>query len=363
MKEMRPEQQKILSGICYCLLAVILLVFAYQEAERRRIAEEEYRAAMAQLRAELQEGRERITLLNQAYAEARMFEKEQRKDPAFQEETVHTTALPVNAIGDSVMLGAVPVLRETFPNGYFDAEVNRSYYPLLNILSSRLEAGVLQEPVVIGIGTNGPLPLWAAQQAVEMCGERQVFWITTNNNYQFYNTDTILSLADTYDNVTIIDWDTASAGHGEYFGGDGIHLTAEGKQAYTDLIRNALTERLFSLIPEEEKGILLIGDDRLQQAAVYLQDMEDVCVYAEEELSADSILAFLKDLREKDILPAHVYCLCPDDEELIRTLRESIPDLSLIENTDDLERTVDGIHLSASGAEELALRIRKQLSE
>ena len=79
--------------------------------------------------------------------------------------------------------------------------------------------------------------------------------------------------------------------------------------------------------------------------------------------SADSILAFLKDLREKDILPANVYCLCPDDEELIRTLRESIPDLSLIENTDDLERTVDGIHLSASGAEELALRIRKQLSE
>ena len=362
MGEIQPEHKKTLIRIVCCLLAVIFVVLVYQEAERRRIAAEEYRAAMALLQEELQEGREIISMINESYTETRMFEKEQRKDPVYQETTVNTTALPVNAIGDSVMLGAVPVLRETFPNGYFDAEVNRSYFPLLNILSSRLEAGVLQEPVVIGIGTNGPLPLWAAQQAVEMCGERQVFWITTNNNYQFYNTDTILSLADTYDNVTIIDWDTASAGHGEYFGGDGIHLTAEGKQAYTDLIRNALTERLFSLIPEEEKGILLIGDDRLQQAAVYLQDMEDVCVYAEEELSADSILAFLKDLREKDILPAHVYCLSAD-EELVRTLRESIPDLSLIENTDDLERTVDGIHFSASGAEELALRIRKQLSE
>ena len=53
MEETKPEQKKILSGICYCLLAVILLAFVYQEEERRRIAEEEYRAAMAQLQEEL----------------------------------------------------------------------------------------------------------------------------------------------------------------------------------------------------------------------------------------------------------------------------------------------------------------------
>ena len=49
MGEIQPEHKKTLIRIVCCLLAVIFVVLVYQEAERRRIAEEEYRAAMAQL--------------------------------------------------------------------------------------------------------------------------------------------------------------------------------------------------------------------------------------------------------------------------------------------------------------------------
>ena len=36
---------------------------------------------------------------------------------------------------------------------------------------------------------------------------------------------------DRHDNVHVIDWYTASAGHDEYFDGDGTHLTEEGARA------------------------------------------------------------------------------------------------------------------------------------
>ena len=41
-------------------------------------------------------------------------------------------------------------------------------------------------------------------------------------------------------NVKVVDWYGASAGHDEYFAGDGTHLTPEGAQAYVELIRQAL---------------------------------------------------------------------------------------------------------------------------
>ena len=40
----------------------------------------------------------------------------------------------------------------------------------------------------------------------------------------------------------MIDWYGRSEGHGEYFAGDGIHLTYEGSQAYVNGIKEVILE-------------------------------------------------------------------------------------------------------------------------
>ena len=47
-----------------------------------------------------------------------------------------------------------------------------------------------------------------------------------------------------HDNVHVIDWYTASAGHDEYFDGDGTHLTEEGARAYIGLVHDAVAPLL-----------------------------------------------------------------------------------------------------------------------
>ena len=60
---------------------------------------------------------------------------------------------------------------------------------------------------------------------------------------QDINNPLMQQAADEHDNVRIIDWHAASAGHDEYFDGDGTHLTGiDGCQAYLALIASTLEE-------------------------------------------------------------------------------------------------------------------------
>ncbi|MBR3357729.1 MAG: hypothetical protein IKG46_07840 [Solobacterium sp.] len=356
---MKQKETKFLIALVIILLVITGAVVWHENEIYKK--EQAHKAALEKLAAELQEDRALVSEINETSLSALEKKAEQQKDPAYHEQVVRTTQLPVNAVGDSVMLDAVPLLQSTFPNGYFDAEVSRSHYPLLDILSSRSYAGILGDPVVIAIGTNNPLPLQAAQQAVELCGDRQVFWLTTTNNWQFNNTDTILSLAETYDNVTVIDWDKASDDHPEYFVWDGIHLTEEGSAAYVQLIRDAVTERLFALRPEEKAGTLLIGDDRLVQTAKYLRDAGEICYLAGDDLSPETVRSYLEDLQNRDIHLRNVL-LASDNTDLRNCVAEVFPEyheITIDAKPEDL--AADGIHLTDIAAEKLAGQIRTMI--
>ena len=359
---MKQKETKFLIALIVVLLAVSGGVIWHENEIYK--AEQAHKAALEQLETALQEDRAIVSGMNDTSMQMLEAKAAKRNDPVYREQTVHTTQLPVNAIGDSVMLGAVPMLRSTFPNGYFDAEVSRSHYPLLEILANRAASGILGEPVVIAIGTNNPVPLQAAQRAVELCGERQVFWITTTNEWQFANRETILSLADTYDNVTIIDWDTASDDHPEYFGQDGIHLTDTGCGAYTQLIKDTLTERLFALLPEEKAGTLLIGDDRLVQTAKHLQDTEGLLFLAQDELTDETVRSYLEGLQAKDIHLQNVLWLVSDNtavRDCLRTVYPEFREIPFDAKPEDL--AADEFHLTDTAAEQLAEQIRYIVSE
>ena len=265
---------------------------------------------MADLELQLEENAKFLEQQQALYEERQREKAEHLSDPLAFADEVDAEHLPITGIGDSVMLGAIRVLYETFPNGDFDAQQNRSHYPVMTIIRERAGNGTLGNPVVIGIGTNNVLPIEDLRTIINLCGNRDVFWLTTTNDWQFKNNDTIYLLGDEFENVTVIDWESASKDHGEYFFSDGIHLTSDGRKAYADLIKQSIEqvygERLAELHKEEylENRILGIGSSWLMASASSIQgSMENCIIIAEEEPNPEAFLSQIRSLKEHDLLP------------------------------------------------------------
>ena len=68
-------------------------------------------------------------------------------------------------------------------------------------------------------------------------------WMGETNN-------ALARAAERYENGNLIDWYGLSSSHGEWFDGDGTHLSSEGAQAYIDMVHDAIG----SLLPEHKEG-------------------------------------------------------------------------------------------------------------
>ena len=164
--------------------------------------------------------------------------------------------LRVTGVGDSVMLGAVTNLYEAFPNGYFDAQISRTAWVVNDILVDIKNKGMLGDIVVLNLGANGDCSEACKDKIVKTIGEREIFWINVTNDQEVKVNDKLQAYAQKYDNVHIIDWNSISKGHKEYFVADGIHLTSAGRKAYT----KAINEAIYNLYLEEynkEKDMIL----------------------------------------------------------------------------------------------------------
>ena len=148
--------------------------------------------------------------------------------------------LPIVAVGDSVMLGAVPTLYQQFPNGYFDAAVSRTDYEANAILQGIKNQSLLADNVVIHLGTNGQCGAPCQKEILSTCSGHNIFYVTVSNDAEVHVNQSFYTLASNNPNVRIIDWYSASMGHGEYFAADGIHLTSVGMNAYTQTIYNGI---------------------------------------------------------------------------------------------------------------------------
>ena len=168
----------------------------------------------------------------------------------------YVTNLPVVAVGDSVMLGAVPTLYETFPNGNFDAAVNRTDYEANRILLSFKNNGLLSNDIVIHLGTNGQCGLACQREIMATCEDRHVFIVTVSNDYEVHVNQSFYELANLYPNITIIDWFSAANGHSEYFAADGVHLTGYGMSAYSQTIYNGIYQYYFKEFEEKRNKVL-----------------------------------------------------------------------------------------------------------
>lgn len=192
--------------------------------------------------------------------------------------------LSVIGVGDSIMLGAVEELYKTFPNGYFDAKISRTAWDANDILQDLKERKMLGDPIVFNLGANGDCPLSYKIEILKTCEDRKIFWLTVTNDSDVNVNDRLVSLASDYPNLHIIDWNSISSGHSEYFYADGIHLTNIGKEAYTKAIYEAIykvyleeynvrREQIIKEHEEEQKNkIIFYGNDILLYALDYVRN-------------------------------------------------------------------------------------------
>lgn len=313
------------------------------------------------------------------------------------------TNLSIVGIGDSVMLNAVNHLYQKFPNGYFNAEKNRTDYEVYDIVDELNRKNKLSDIIIFNLGTNGECPQKCKEEYLKVIGNRKIFWVNaTHPDYPIFNTR-LKELAASHDNISIIDWIEASKDHPEYLIADGTHLTDLGKVAYTETIYKALSDYFLDEIKKEKeiklkeqeqlekRRITFIGNDlilnvydKLQEnhyQATYLLNSEytfsslkDTIIKSieEESLSYKVVLAFDKKLSLSKKEYEELIRMCNGHEIYIIYLNEydkfSNDNVKIIDFNREIKNhsnylMMDNIHLTEEGNEALDNMIKNYLEE
>jgi hypothetical protein len=144
------------------------------------------------------------------------------------------------AIGDSVMLGAAPALRDAGVD-LVDAAVSRQMVDMVPVVQALRDQRRLGDAVIVHLGTNGPIgddtltAFFDALKNVRRVLVLQVAapgkaWIGPNNQK-------LSALPDRYPNVRVINWPELSTRCvDDCFYADGIHLKTAGQAFYAESV-------------------------------------------------------------------------------------------------------------------------------
>ena len=136
--------------------------------------------------------------------------------------------------GDSVILGIRSSLGAQKPISVMNARIGRQAPELLEVMQSD-KAQVGNSPVIFNLGNNGVLNRDDVQAILELVKDQpQVIVVNTavSRPWRDGNNALVAEVAQQYSTVTLIDWNSISMGHPEYFARDGIHLVPTGVDDY-----------------------------------------------------------------------------------------------------------------------------------
>jgi len=140
--------------------------------------------------------------------------------------------------GDSVILGIRASLGEQEPIAVMNARIGRQAPELLEVMQKDI-AEVADSPVIFNLGNNGVLVRSDVQAIFELVkNQRQIIVVNTAvpRPWREGNNALIAEVAGEYPKVTLIDWNSISNNHPEYFAPDGIHLVPTGVAVYVGQI-------------------------------------------------------------------------------------------------------------------------------
>jgi len=103
--------------------------------------------------------------------------------------------------------------------------------------------GELQPTTILDLGNNGTVDeatLRGILLALSTCQRVIVVNARVPRRWQDDNDALMARVVPTYQNAVLADWRSASAGHTEYFGPDGVHPGAVGARAYTSVVLSAI---------------------------------------------------------------------------------------------------------------------------
>jgi hypothetical protein len=144
--------------------------------------------------------------------------------------------------GDSVILGIRAKLGEDKPISVMNARIGRQAPELLSvILQDKAIAGDV--PVIFNLGNNNALTREQTVAIFEAVKDQpRVIVVNTAvpRPWREGNNALIGEIASQYGNATVVDWNSISEGHPEYFAPDGVHLVPNGVEIYVAEILKAL---------------------------------------------------------------------------------------------------------------------------
>ncbi|WP_410984011.1 acyltransferase family protein [Bacillus cereus] len=172
--------------------------------------------------------------------------EEQPQNKEQQEATTQTKEpQTVTAVGDSIMIDITPYLKNAFPNITIDAKIGRQLSKAIPAVEQLKNQGNLGNHVIIGLGTNGAFTKDQLVSLVQLIGnERKIILVNTRvpRPWESLVNEKLKEVASAYQNVTLVDWYSASAGNKAYFEPDGVHLTKAGAEAYAALVAKAVNQ-------------------------------------------------------------------------------------------------------------------------
>lgn len=399
------KKDESFKGLRKILLFVLVLLSFY--GGFRFVTAKDYSSEMEELEEQLKANEEMLSKRQQEYEEKlrqemadvdSVIEKYQNDEEALKEEVAK---LPVVGIGDSVMLGAVPDLYEQFPNGYFDAKISRTAWVASGIIKDLSRRGILGSPIIINLGANGDCPDSCKREIMNLIGNREVFWLTVTNDKDVHVNSKLKEMESRYSNLHIIDWSNISRGHSDYFVADGIHLTNEGRKAYTNAIYDAIyhmyldklhaeKEEEIKTIEEEHRNritfygneILLSIFDSIEQKYIdskYVIDKDSDYETLYQELLSDkdsnylnNQLVFIYDRFISEKQYQEIIHLCSSQkiyivlfDEMLEQYRDDVVLIPFYQELDEHSEYYlsDGIHLSEEGKNALVKMIEESLKE
>jgi peptidoglycan/LPS O-acetylase OafA/YrhL len=150
----------------------------------------------------------------------------------------------VIAVGDSVMLGAVPALNAAIDGIQVDAAVSRQVSTGISLLQGLKSQGVTGNVVVIGLGSNGTFTSGQFDQIMGVLSDiPRVVFINDKvpRSWEQSNDSVIANGVQRYPSARLADWYHASIEHPEYFYDDQYHVRPDGAAVYAALVASAVT--------------------------------------------------------------------------------------------------------------------------
>ncbi|MCW5198469.1 acyltransferase [Desulfobulbus sp. F3] len=150
----------------------------------------------------------------------------------------------VNAVGDSVMIGAARELLKRIPSVAIDAQVGRQLTSGQSLLQTLRKKKRLGDVVLIHLGNNGPLAAKQIEALIHSLTDVKVIVLVNlklPRNYETANNNLLTEISQKYPQVKLIDWRSVSLREGNIFAKDGMHLNQRGAKIYTDVIANSLS--------------------------------------------------------------------------------------------------------------------------